>query len=97
MNAGAPFVPPTSHFKTIGELEDNLHPDTDWDALRIALEARLQAGPASEVLTVPENRLLVGLRLRERFLQIPWYAEKERLGPSWWQSLNASAGAVLIK
>lgn len=97
MNTSPPFIPPTSHFKTISELENNLPPDTDWDALRLALEARLQDGPASEVLTIPENRLLVGLRLRERFLQIPWYAEQERLGPSWWQSLNASAGAMLIK
>jgi len=97
MSANPPFVPPTSHFKTIGELEDALPPDTDWDALRLALEARLQHGPARDVLAVPENRLLVGLRLRERFLKTPWYAEQERFGSNWWQSLNASAGAVLIK
>ncbi len=96
MSANPPFAPQTSHFKKIGELEDALPPDTDWDALRLALEARLQHGPAREVLTVPENRLLVGLRLRDRFLKIPWYAEQERFGPNWWQSLNASAGAVLI-
>jgi hypothetical protein len=53
MNANLPFVPAISNFQTIGELEDNLLPDTDWDALRIALEARLQNGPASEVSTVP--------------------------------------------
>jgi hypothetical protein len=91
------MLPSTSHFKTIGELETSLSPETDWNALRLALEERLQHGPASEVLTHPENRLLVGLRLRERFLQIPWYAEKEKLGPQWWMGLNASAGAVLVK
>ena len=89
------MVPSTSHFKTLGELEDSLSRETDWSALHRALEQRLQDGPASEVLTHPERRLLAGLRLRERCLQIPWYAEQEKQGPSWWMGLNAGQGAAL--
>ena len=72
---------------------DELPRNANWEKLRIELERRLTQD-GRETMTIPELELLAGLRLRERYLQVPFYAERDKSGPLWWMALKSSRGAL---
>ena len=76
-------------------LLDKVTATTDCVKLQAELEARLLEGPLHQVLTIPERRLLAGLRLREQYLRSPLYAEQDKQGPGWWLAIIGSIGAAL--
>lgn len=83
--------PPSFH-----ALAESLPRDCDWQALRDALERRLdESRSGMSLMPLAERQLLAGLRLRERLLTIPHYARLDRRGPEWWIALKGSEGASL--
>ena len=84
----------TSNALSFWALVESLPPDTNWNEFRLALEKRLQQGTQdAPTLTIPENRLLVGLRLREQFSASPSYAQLEKTDPLWWTAILDGVGA----
>ena len=80
--------------ETFYSLVERLPRDTDWERLRESLELRLiEAQAGRDHLSVPERQLLAGLRLRARYLSMPYYARRDERGPAWWIALKGSEGA----
>ena len=92
------MIDSTSTAKTFWDLMELLPKDTNWSALKDQLKERLQEGTeTAPTLTYPQNRLLVGLRLRERFLVSPLYVKMQETDPFWWTGILDGVGARLAK
>jgi hypothetical protein len=92
------YEPPYTVETSFWKLLETFPSDTDWPAVRDRLEAKLAAGTTKNpTLTWPENRMLVGLRIRATYLTSPLYVEMERSDPLFWVGLLGGAGARLCE